>query len=118
MDDGNLLIAAMRTPVDHSTSQRVLDDEPEIEPAPVNPLGWPLGPLGPECGASARSGSAVTAATTFRTDASYLPELHAYLDDLLRTRGRRLLATTDLDKWAGAEAMPSEEEIRRLIEGL
>lgn len=85
MDDGNLLIAAMRTPVDHSTSQRVLDDEPEIEPAPVNPLGWPLGPLGPEGGASARSGSAVTAATTFRTDASYLPELHAYLDDLLRT---------------------------------
>jgi len=29
-----------------------------------------------------------------------------------------LLATTDLDKWARAEAMPSEEEIRRLIEGL
>jgi integrase len=54
----------------------------------------------------------------FRTDVSYLPDLHAYLDDLLRTR-ERLLATTDLDQWARAEAMPSDEEIhriRRLIE--
>ena len=42
----------------------------------------------------------------FRTDVSYLPDLHAYLDDLLRTR-ERLLATTDLDDWARAEAMPS-----------
>jgi len=41
------------------------------------------------------------------------PDLHAYLDDLLRTR-ERLLATTDLDDWARAEAMPSEEEIRRI----
>ena len=49
----------------------------------------------------------------FRTDVSYLPDLHAYLDDLLRTR-ERLLATTDLDHWARAEAMPSEEEIRRI----
>jgi integrase len=49
----------------------------------------------------------------FRTDVSYLPDLHAYLDDLLRTR-ERLLATTDLDQWARAEAMPSEEEIRRI----
>jgi len=49
----------------------------------------------------------------FRTDVSYLPDLHAYLDDLLRTR-ERLLATTDLDDWARAEAMPSEEEIRRI----
>ncbi|CQD22287.1 site-specific recombinase XerD [Mycobacterium europaeum] len=49
----------------------------------------------------------------FRTDVSYLPDLHAYLDDLLRTR-ERLLATTDLDAWARAEAMPSEEEIRRI----
>ncbi|MBV8350287.1 MAG: transposase [Mycolicibacterium sp.] len=54
----------------------------------------------------------------FRTDVSYLPDLHAYLDDLLRTR-ERLLATTDLDDWARVEAMPSEEEIgriRRLID--
>ena len=49
----------------------------------------------------------------FRTDVSYLPDLHAYLDDLLRTR-ERLLATTDLDDWARAEAMPSDEEIRRI----
>ncbi len=49
----------------------------------------------------------------FRTDISYLPDLHAYLDDLLRTR-ERLLATTDLDQWARADAMPSEEEIRRI----
>jgi hypothetical protein len=49
----------------------------------------------------------------FRTDVSYLPDLHAYLDDLLRSR-ERLLATTDLDQWARAEAMPSEEEIRRI----
>lgn len=49
----------------------------------------------------------------FRTDVSYLPDLHAYLDDLLRTR-ERLLATTELDHWARAEAMPSDEEIRRI----
>jgi hypothetical protein len=49
----------------------------------------------------------------FRTDVSYLPDLQAYLDDLLRTR-ERLLATSDLDQWARAEAMPSDEEIRRI----
>lgn len=53
----------------------------------------------------------------FRTDVSYLPDLHAYLDDLLRNR-ERVLAATDVDEWARVEAMPSEEEIvrvRRLI---
>lgn len=49
----------------------------------------------------------------FRTDVSYLPDLQAYLDDLLRTR-ERLLATTDLDQWARAEAMPSDDEITRI----
>jgi integrase len=49
----------------------------------------------------------------FRTDVSYLPDLHAYLDDLLRTR-ERLLATTELDEWARAEAIPSEDEITRI----
>ncbi|PZS22933.1 MAG: hypothetical protein DLM61_25010 [Pseudonocardiales bacterium] len=49
----------------------------------------------------------------FRTDVSYLPDLHAYLDDLLRTR-ERLLATRELDDWARAEAMPSDEEIGRI----
>jgi integrase len=53
----------------------------------------------------------------FRTDVSYLPDLQAYLDDLLRNR-ERLLAATDIEQWAQAEAMPSQEEIirvRRLI---
>jgi integrase len=49
----------------------------------------------------------------FRTDVSYLPDLHAYLEDLLRNR-ERLLATSGLDDWARAEATPSEEEIGRI----
>lgn len=49
----------------------------------------------------------------FRTDISYLPDLEAYLADLLRTR-ERLLATVDADEWAKAQAMPSDEEIRRV----
>ena len=49
----------------------------------------------------------------FRTDVSYLPDLHAYLDDLLRNR-ERLLSTSDLDDWARTEATPSEEEISRI----
>ena len=49
----------------------------------------------------------------FRTDVSYLPDLQAYLDDLLRNR-ERVLAATDLDEWARSEAMPSEEEISRI----
>lgn len=53
----------------------------------------------------------------FRTDVSYLPDLQAYLEDLLRNR-ERVLAATDLDPWAQADALPSDEEItgiRRLI---
>jgi hypothetical protein len=60
----------------------------------------------------------------FRTDASYLPDLTAYLDDLLRTRERLTAAlatspgqdTADggIDRWAAADAMPSAEEITRL----
>jgi integrase len=49
----------------------------------------------------------------FRTDVSYLPDLQAYLDDLLRNR-ERLLAARDIDDWARSEAMPSEEEINRI----
>ncbi len=49
----------------------------------------------------------------FRTDVSYLPDLHAYLDDLLRNR-ERVLAATGIDQWAQAEAMPSQEEITRV----
>ena len=49
----------------------------------------------------------------FRTDVSYLPDLNAYLDDLLRNR-ERVLAATDIDEWARAEAMPSDQEITRV----
>ena len=49
----------------------------------------------------------------FRTDVSYLPDLQAYLDDLLRSR-ERLLAAAELDEWAKTDAMPSEEEISRI----
>ncbi|WP_219729320.1 tyrosine-type recombinase/integrase [Streptomyces noursei] len=49
----------------------------------------------------------------FRTDASYLPDLEAYLADLLRNR-ERLAAFTTVDDWARAEAMPSDEEISRV----
>jgi hypothetical protein len=49
----------------------------------------------------------------FRTDVSYLPDLNAYLDDLLRNR-ERLLAASDIDDWARAEATPSDEEVSRI----
>jgi integrase len=49
----------------------------------------------------------------FRSDPSYLPELRDYLNTLLRTR-ERVRAASDLDDWAKAEAMPSDEEIARL----
>ncbi|MEN8650625.1 hypothetical protein ABCR94_30025 [Streptomyces sp. 21So2-11] len=48
----------------------------------------------------------------FRTDVSYLPDLEAYLADLLR--GRERLAAFTADSWAKAEAMPSDEEITRV----
>jgi hypothetical protein len=48
----------------------------------------------------------------FRTGASYLPELRLYLDRLLADP-ERVLATTDLDDWARAEATPSDTEITR-----
>ena len=60
----------------------------------------------------------------FRTDVSYLPDLQAHLDDLLRNR-EKLLATQDLDDWARTiafiwtnfgqgEALPSQDEITRI----
>jgi integrase len=49
----------------------------------------------------------------FRTDVSYLPDLQAHLDDLLRNR-ERLRAAVDIDEWARAEATPSDEEITRI----
>jgi HPt (histidine-containing phosphotransfer) domain-containing protein len=49
----------------------------------------------------------------FRTDVSYLPDLQAYLADLLRSR-ERLMSAFEADDWARSEAMPSDEEIRRV----
>jgi len=53
----------------------------------------------------------------FRTDISYLPDLTAYLDDLLRAR-ERLAAVTGIDAWARDQAAPADQEItviRQLI---
>jgi integrase len=50
----------------------------------------------------------------FRTTVAHLPDLQAYLDDLLRTR-ERLAATVDgIDEWARLDATPTEEEITRI----
>ena len=54
----------------------------------------------------------------FRTDVSRLPDLSAYLDDLLRTRERLAASIDGFDDWARADTMPTEQEItliRRLI---
>jgi integrase len=50
----------------------------------------------------------------FRTDVSYLPDLSAYLDDLLRTRERVAAAINGVDEWARADATPSQQEITRI----
>ena len=50
----------------------------------------------------------------FRTDVSYLPDLTAHLDDLLRTRERLTAAISGIDEWARADATPAEEEITRI----
>ncbi|AZP23008.1 hypothetical protein EJC51_47275 [Streptomyces aquilus] len=49
----------------------------------------------------------------FSTDVSYLPDLQAHLADLLRSR-ERLMSAFEADDWARTQAMPSEEEIRRI----
>ncbi|MEA5456930.1 tyrosine-type recombinase/integrase [Sinomonas sp. JGH33] len=49
----------------------------------------------------------------FRSDASYLPELKSYLQQLLADR-ERILAATDVQEWARAKAAPGEEEIAQL----
>ena len=51
----------------------------------------------------------------FRTDVSYLPDLTAYLDDLLRTR-ERLAAASGADDWARTAAAPPDQEIRKIRE--
>jgi hypothetical protein len=50
----------------------------------------------------------------FRTDVSYLPDLTAYLDDLLRTREKLAAAIGGVDEWARADATPAQEEITRI----
>ena len=54
-----------------------------------------------------------TASAEISSDPSYLPELRDYLDTLLQTR-ERIRSAQDLEEWAKAEAMPSDEEITRL----
>lgn len=49
----------------------------------------------------------------FRSDASYLPELKSYLQQLLADR-ERILAATDVQEWVRAKATPSDEEIAQL----
>jgi hypothetical protein len=50
----------------------------------------------------------------FRTDVSFLPDLTAYLDDLLRTRERLAAAIEGVDEWARADATPTGDEITRI----
>jgi hypothetical protein len=50
----------------------------------------------------------------FRTDVSYLPDLTAYIDDLLSTRERLSAAIDGVDDWARADATPAQEEITRV----
>lgn len=49
----------------------------------------------------------------YSTDISYLPDLEAYLANLLRSR-ERLLSAFDADTWAKVEATPSDDEISRI----
>ena len=50
----------------------------------------------------------------FRTNVAFLPDLQAYLQDLLRTRERLAAAIDGVDEWARADATPAEEEITRI----
>ena len=50
----------------------------------------------------------------FRTNIAFLPDLQAYLDDLLHTRERLTAAIDGVDDWARADATPTEEEITRV----
>jgi hypothetical protein len=50
----------------------------------------------------------------FRTDVSHLPDLTAYLDDLLRTRERLAAAIDGVDDWARRDAAPTTQEITRI----
>ena len=55
-----------------------------------------------------------TASAEISSDVSCLPDLTAYLDDLLRTRERLAAAIDGVDEWARADATPAAEEITRI----
>ncbi len=50
----------------------------------------------------------------FQTNVAFLPDLQAYLQDLLRTRERLACAIDGVDEWARADATPTEQEIGRI----
>ena len=50
----------------------------------------------------------------FQTNVAFLPDLQAYLQDLLRTRERLAAAIDGVEEWARADATPAEEEIVRI----
>jgi hypothetical protein len=51
----------------------------------------------------------------YRTTVAHLPDLQAYLDDLLRTRERLAATSIDgVDDWARTDATPTKEEITRI----
>jgi integrase len=50
----------------------------------------------------------------YSTTVAHLPDLQAYLDDLLRTRERLTAAMDGVDEWARIDATPSAEEITRI----
>jgi hypothetical protein len=52
--------------------------------------------------------------TTSAPTSPYLPDLQAYLEDLLRTRERLAAAVAGVDDWARADATPTDEEITRI----
>jgi hypothetical protein len=67
----------------------------------------------------ARSGTAASAAPQYRTDVSHLPELRAYLNQLLVAQEELADANPNIAEWARREAMPCDEEIatvRRLVD--
>jgi hypothetical protein len=50
----------------------------------------------------------------FQTNVAFLPDLQAYLQDLLRTRERLAAAIDGVEERARADATPAEEEIARI----
>ena len=71
-------------------------------------------PTGPDPGGSGGNTRRLDTEDHFRTDVSYLPDLTAYLDDLLRSRERLAAVINGVDEWARADATPAEEEITRI----